>query len=404
MRPSPPLAMAAAALAAALISGCGAFRSLVGADTVDLKGADIQEMRLDLRKAQKTICPREPVQLALFVKAKLEGEAEARPFETWQGKEDADRNDKLDFNDFVFQSDLGKVDKDGFFQPTRDLLATVDKEFSIQAAFRLGPSRSKAAGSYRPDYDCITNAGGRGVPGQPGKAGRHGNAGVAAGNGGTGGDGNIGIPGERGADGGHGPELRAFATMVSTPFYPKLVAVRIEGPTPDFLLFPVGKVITLRAVGGPGGPGGPGGDGGPGGQGGEGAPAPGDGGRGGDGASGGHGGNGGNGGALELIVDERFPELAQSIRLDVSGGPAGAGGREGRGGRGGNGGIGSRAQTEDGQNNAPADGGAGRGERGADGTHGRPGANGKPGPAGRASSQPGKVAEAFQGLRGITPL
>ena len=46
-----------AALALAGASGCSVLKQLAGSDTVDLEGAQISEMKLDLRRAQKTICP-----------------------------------------------------------------------------------------------------------------------------------------------------------------------------------------------------------------------------------------------------------------------------------------------------------------------------------------------------------
>src|SRR4051812_19503600 len=49
-------------------SGCGFFRRLAGNDTVDLKKAQVESMSVDLRRAQKTICPREAVQMAVFAK------------------------------------------------------------------------------------------------------------------------------------------------------------------------------------------------------------------------------------------------------------------------------------------------------------------------------------------------
>ncbi len=47
-------------------SGCGFFRRLAGNDTISLEKADVRSMAVDLRKEQKTICPREPVQMAVF--------------------------------------------------------------------------------------------------------------------------------------------------------------------------------------------------------------------------------------------------------------------------------------------------------------------------------------------------
>src|SRR5690606_25177686 len=137
--------------------------------------------------------------------------------------------------------------------------------------------------------------------------------------GGAGGDGGSGTPGGQGTDGAPGPHIVAYATMVKTPFYDRLVAIAIEGDAEDFLLVPEGQPISLHATGGGGGPGGAGGVGGHGGRGGSGNPG-GQGGKGGAGGSGGSGGNGGAGGTIELVYDARFGEIASQIKLDVSGG------------------------------------------------------------------------------------
>jgi len=96
-------------------SGCGFFRRLAGKDTVDLKKAQVASMSVGLRRAQKTICPREPVQMAVFAKVTLEGDKEAKDIETWQGKHGANRNDKMEFADFAFRSEQGNFDQDGWF-------------------------------------------------------------------------------------------------------------------------------------------------------------------------------------------------------------------------------------------------------------------------------------------------
>ena len=107
--------LAATGLALVLVSasGCGFFRRLAGNDTVDLKKAQVDSMSVDLRRAQKTICPREPVQMAVFAKVTLEGEKEAKNVETWQGKAGVNKNDKMEFTDFAFHSEQGSFDQDG---------------------------------------------------------------------------------------------------------------------------------------------------------------------------------------------------------------------------------------------------------------------------------------------------
>ena len=47
-------------------ASCVVFRSLAGKNTLDLEGADVRSMGVDIRKREKTICPRERVQMAVF--------------------------------------------------------------------------------------------------------------------------------------------------------------------------------------------------------------------------------------------------------------------------------------------------------------------------------------------------
>jgi hypothetical protein len=118
-----------------------------GGDTVELDSAQITEMKLELRKAKPTICPREPVR----VRARLESEEQERWFEAWQGREGADKNGKLDFEAFTLQSPMGKFDgKTGWFAPNRDLLASVDREFSLAAAYKPQPNKAQATASFKP--------------------------------------------------------------------------------------------------------------------------------------------------------------------------------------------------------------------------------------------------------------
>ncbi len=277
-------------------SGCAVLRSLAGKNTLDLEGADVRSMGVDIRKEQKTICPRERVQMAVFADVVFPGEAQVKKVETWRGNEN--RNGKLDFSEFAFHSDQGQFDDAGFFAPNHDLLATVGKEFEIKSVFRRRPDKFSFSTTYKPDYRCIHEAGesGRGgsegQSGQAGTTGDSGQSGSSTSAGGQGGDGRPGASGGNGGQGSAGPKIVAYVTFVKTAFYDKLVAVRIEGAGSDFLLaHPEGSLVIL-ATGGPGGGGGDGGRGGDGGSGGSGNPP----GNGGTGAQGGNGGNGGSGG------------------------------------------------------------------------------------------------------------
>jgi hypothetical protein len=389
------------ALGASSLTGCHFWNRLWGKDTVDLAKADVQSMSVDIRKERKTICPREQVQMAVFADVVLEGEKEKKSVETWAGRAGANKNDKLDFVEFAFQSDQGAFDKDGWFAPGNDLLATTDKEFEIKTVFKKQPDKFSFSTKYKPDYQCIKSggksgqAGNGGSNGPSGPAGHDGQSGSTSQSGGSGSQGGPGGPGGDGANGGPGPHLQAFATMVKTPFYDKLVAIKISGDAEDVLLSPVDQPIVIRATGGSGGAGGQGGSGGHGGSGGSGNPG-GNGGSGGQGGNGGRGGIGGPGGSIELVFDARFPELAQSVQLDVSGGEAGPAGPAGNGGSGGSGGSG---QTPSGStSSAPS------GTHGTDGPGGAGGSGGQKGPDGHAKAHPGAVGDRFSGLNGITLL
>ena len=377
-------------------SGCGFFRGLAGTNTIDLEKAEVKSMSVDVRKQQKTICPRETVQMAVFAEVALEGEKQAKPFETWQGPAGSNKNDKIDFTEFAFNSGEGQVDGDGWFKPNPNVLATVGKEFSIKTVYKRRPDKFTFTTTYKPDYTCIKGAGKTGGPGgsggsgPTGKEGSQGQYGSDKSGGGPGGDGGNGGPGGNGSAGQPGPKLVVMATLVKTAFYDKLVALRIGGDMDDFLLVPIDQPIVLRASGGPGGSGGSGGSGGHGGHGGSGNPG-GQGGNGGAGGNGGNGGSGGPGGQIDLVFDSRFPEIARAIKLEVSGGAPGGAGGPGSAGSAGSGGSGQ------GQNSQ-------RGSDGAAGTAGSGGQSGQPGPDGRAAARPGPVKDKMGDMPGITAL
>jgi hypothetical protein len=386
-------------------SGCGFFRRLAGNDTISLEKAEVKSMAVDLRRQNKTICPREPVQMAVFAEIVLDGDKSAKQVETWTGHGEANKNDKLDFVEFAFHSEQGKFDRDGWFDPNPNLLATAGKEFEIKSVYRRRPDKFSFTTTYKPDYSCIKGAGGNGAAGSvgntgsEGSAGRDGSSGSTSSGGGPGGDGGNGTSGGSGGDGAAGPHLTAFATLVKTPFYDRLVAISIQGDADDFLLVPEGQPITIHANGGPGGSGGHGGAGGRGGAGGGGNPG-GQGGKGGQGGHGGNGGNGGQGGTLDLVYDARFADLATQIRLDVSGGTAGPAGGGGRGGSAGRGGSGMTPSGSSGQSPPPAP----KGPDGSEGSQGSGGSAGRQGSPGRAGAKPGDVKDKFRSAAEITFL
>ena len=375
------------------LAACTAYRQLVGEDTVSLQHAEVLRMAVDLRRPVQKICPCEPVQMWVIVDARLPDQPSATRLETWEGDPGARRNGKLDFGNFAFTSGQGSFDAFGWFRPYGDVLATVERGFEIRTVLRDRPERFTETRLYEPDYACIRTAGGIGPSGRSGSSGSGGSYGPDGSEGSSGAAGASGGSGEPGGPGAPGPRLQAFATYVRTRFYPRLLAVRIEGAVSDLVLAPPDQPFVLVARGGAGGHGGAGGRGGNGGDGGRGRPerSGGPGGPGGPGGSGAPGGDGGPGGFIELIYDGRFPDLGRLVQLDAAGGPPGAGGP---GGNGGDGGDGGRAGRDGGR----------KGRGGPGGPAGSESPPGRPGQPGAVLLRPGPVAERFLDLPGIQPL
>jgi len=396
-------------LLAGSVTGCGALRRMSGSDTVSLEKAEVKSMSVDLRRPQKTICPREPVQMGVVAEVTLEGDKASKTVETWVGRAGANKNDKLEFTDFAFQSEQGTFDGDGWFTPSPNLLQTAAKEFEIKSVYKRRPDKFSFATTYKPDYGCIKEGGATGGGGQNGAQGSQGVPGKAAASGAagapgsSGSDGGSGAGGGGGTDGGPGPHLTVYAALVKTPFYERLVAVAIDGDAKDFLLVPEGQPLVIHARGGSGGAGGPGGTGGVGGYGGSGNPG-GRGGNGGPGGSGGQGGNGGPGGTVEYVYDAAHPELRTAVQLDVSGGAGGTPGNPGSPGAGGPGGTPLSTVSMTAAGNAVSTPQAKAGAPGSDGTPGSAGTGGRAGASGRASAAPGAVKDTFGGRTEITPL
>lgn len=387
-------------------SGCGAVRSIAGINTVQLQDAQVSAMETDIGPGVTTICPRQPVQMHVAVTARLPREPAAAAYETWHGRNGTRRNGMLDFRNFAFSSAQGRFDEMGWYTPNPDVLESVDSGFAISTQLLHPRAQLVQSRHYLADYGCIVSVG---TPGGPGVRGRDGGSGSDGRDGRSGTDGEHGDHGRDGGDGElggpgyEGPQLRMYATYVSTRSHPKLIAVRVTGDFDDFVLAPADRPLTLVAAGGIGGAGGNGGSGGRGGDGGRGEGARdqsdkhrfgnsgngGSGGDGGDGGDGAPGGIGGSGGRIELIYDRRYPELAQWLRFDVAGGPGGDGGSSGSAGR---------------------QGGAGAGTGGSNGRSGRYGFSGRSGPAG-APGRPGhvevnagEVGRYFSGLPGVRRL
>ncbi len=373
------------------LGGCGFLKSLVGKNSVDLSEAKMEKMSASLRQDdQTTICPRERVQLVIAADVLLKGDDKPKHLETYAGGTGANKNDKMEFSDFMFTSNLGQFDENGFLTPNQDVLASAGKEVEIVTAFKREPAKFATTHKYKPSYGCIKGIGAGGASGQDGQIGETGSGGSngeyggADRVGGQGTNGGQGNPGGSGADGAAGPSVVAYATYVKTPFYDKLVAIKMSGDAEDFILVNVGQAVTIYANGGDGGAGGSGGPGGAGGSGGSGFSG-GNGGGGGAGGNGGSGGRGGPGGNIELVFDVNHPELAGQIKLDAGGGEAGPMGASGEGGSGGSAGT----ATEQGGT---------AGTKGTDGPVGAHGSAGQAGADGRVNTHAGNVGAKFAGL------
>ena len=384
------IVLALAMMAALSFVGCTLFRKMAGRDTIDLAEYEVTAMSVDIRKEQKTICPLEGTQMAVFVKAKdPEDTAKTLDLETWQGGAGTRRNGKLDFSNFAFHSEQGTFDEHGTLHPSGGVLTTVAREFEIDYVLKKQPDKFSFKMNYKPDYRCVSGSrhdgtmGGSGMSGQAGAAGMAGSYGGEAigGNGTDGGDGGAGGDGQPGQD---GEDLELWATFVKTPFYDRLLMVRGRAVSGEFfLLSHPEQTLVFSVDGGAGGSGGSGGGGGSGGSGGTGKPG-GNGGSGGNGAAGGNGGIGGNGGSVKLAFDGRFPEIQGMITLTAGGGPGGAPGSGGYGGSAGMSGTGGVS-----------------GQRGTDGMSGQGGPSGR---SGMADARAGEVAPQFTDIAGVEIL
>jgi hypothetical protein len=380
----------ALALSLAAAPGCVFAVNTILKTTVNMEKWDVSKVTLQLRGGDR-ICPRAPIQLGVLADARHVKRDKQKRHETWVGPaRKASRIGKMAFTEFDFTVDGGTVDPEsGWFTPNRDVLATVGG-FNLAAKYKRQAEIPAATLAVAPTYACITSAGAAGAPGsfgQPGATGGRGDSGASGGSdasGGAGGDGTAGGLGGDGGPGGAGGTIAAWAMLVRTPHHDRLVLLAYEGDASDIVLVDPAVGFVLSATGGSGGPGGQGGSGGDGGSGGSGGTG-GAGGTGGHGGNGGNGGHGGPGGRITLVVDEAHPEIAEMIRLDVSGGYGGLPGGAGSGGSGGSGGA---ASAE----------GASKGTDGTSGTAGQQGARGGDGAAGTVAIEAGDLSARFPNL------
>lgn len=223
-----------------------------------------------------------------------------------------EKRGKMDLIEFAMEGRGGKVSR-GVFTADYDPFASL-LGYDVRAKYRNDPSKQVEL-HFEPSYACIGSIGASGATGQEGQSGYDGaEPGQGGSNGGAGGD------------GGPGPRVQAYVTIVRTPKYERVGLARVTDGADGITLFDLEAGITIYARGGTGGRGGFGGAGA------QGADPQ---GAGGFGGNGGPGGNGGDGGAVSLVIDDRYPELAKVVRIDVSGGEPGYGGDGGYGGAGG---------------------------------------------------------------------
>lgn len=344
-----------------------------------LADAKVLDMKVNLHK-QPGLCPGH--QGKLYVNATVQW-PNMQPVMRALGRD----VDSFDPSKFSITGPLIRGDADANLFPSDDVQASDETGFETKVVYTLDPKWTFHE-VFKPEYSCFT---GWFTPGDNGNGGNGGFNGNGGNQGENGEHGTNGGPGGRGGNGGH---ITAYVTIVSTKFYPKLLAVIANG---TFFLAPADRELTFAAVGGQGGQGG---DGGSGGNGGDQqteshdetddnnnthsvSVGKGRAGNGGNGGSGGYGGDGGNGGTVEVIYDAAFPELRGMIATDVSGGEGGPGGNAGNGGSGG----GSTADRNK--------------QTGQDGQGGQGGSQGRPGGQGRASVRGGAVSSQFRNIHGI---
>ena len=348
-------------------SGCAFLTGITNAGggdssafTVDMEGYDVKSIQIVRPDSSGSICPGASVTFKVSARAVDLKKKDEVMLETAdpQGTGN-DARGKMDITEFAWSVRGGKIDS-GVFTAASDPFESL-LGFDVKAIYRLD-KKQETQRYFAPEYSCITGAGSNGAPGESGSGGRGGSS-----NGGAGGAAGPGSPGSP------GPKLTAYVTYVETPLFDRVGLLRITGEREQLTLFDPTAGLTITARGGSGGSGGTGGSGGQG-------PGPfGSGRPGGPGGPGGDGAPGGDGGQVTVIVDSRFPELADAIKVDVSGGEPGGPGQGGRGGQG-----------------TPPDKGAPAGPKGPDGPPGSPGTT--PGRDGTRDNRTEDVSSQFSSL------
>lgn len=311
------------ALALACTSGCGFFANLTGsmggggdggAFAMDMEKYDVESIDLSFAANDGKLCPGGSVSFVVTAQAaKKKSPGKLMTLETAPPNAKAsEARGKMDLTDFAMEGRGGTVER-GTFTANGDQWQTL-LGFDVRAKYRNDTTKVVEK-HFDPVYSCIRGSGTAGATGAEGEGGygadQNGGAGAGGGPGGA---------------GGPGPRVVAYATIVRTPKYDRVGLVRVTGDVEQLTLFDLESGMTVSARGGDGGYGGRGGDGGAGAD-----PQ----GAGGPGGPGGQGGPGGPGGEAVVVVDHRYPELAQIVGIDVNGGAPGNGGDGGFGGVGG---------------------------------------------------------------------
>jgi hypothetical protein len=350
-------AAALAALAAAV--GCGAFGS--GKAFASVKGGKVVSLQIALEEAEGGICPGSTHQLVILATTRFGSTLTSwRPGE---GGAEPVTKGHLDYAEFKAKITGGRLQPDGRFEAHPDALFSMATGYKIAIA-PADTGTPVAELTVPTRLDCATSVDLRGAAGKDGAAGGDGAAPaadasvadeaaappVAAGAGGFAtpvaavGSTTDGLPGEDGGYGTNAVDAEVASTLVSTPFHPAAVLIRVKPAgraARHFLADPAaaeGFAIDCR-----------GGDGGNGGDGGRGGPA-------GNGGPGGGGGDGGDGAAIRGFFDAGQMLLATYMKYLFFGGEAGSPGKGGAAGE----------RDAEGRPMLP----------GRDGTPGQPGQNG----------------------------
>jgi hypothetical protein len=163
-------------------SGCGMMAAVIGSAskrTVNMDKWEMESMRVSLRSdTPDSICPRQPVQMAIFARVQHKKRDKQKQLETWSAAPDKPmRLGKMGFDEFEFASEQGTVDEQGYFSPDPDVLATASSGFEITTTYRGGATPIQEVKRFVPTYECIEVVGGPGAPGRAGSMGATGASG-----------------------------------------------------------------------------------------------------------------------------------------------------------------------------------------------------------------------------------